>query len=109
MSAKRRAQNRQRRQVVAALVADDPWCQARLPKVCTGLAVDAHEVQTRARSGSVIDPENIRMLCRACHEFVTVNPAWADATGWTRPSWHARSRPEQQEARPEGGTGRASR
>ena len=47
---------------------------------------DVHEIQTRARGGSLLDPDNLACLCRPCHSWVTAEPAAATAEGWLRPS-----------------------
>ena len=61
-------------------------CELRLDG-CAGLGTDWHEILTRARGGSIVDPENRAWLCRPCHSFVTDHPSWADRHGWTVPSW----------------------
>lgn len=48
------------------------------------LWTDKHEVLSRGRGGSPVDPENILCLCRECHAFITTNPEWAEATGMSR-------------------------
>ena len=36
-------------------------------------AVDMHELLSRGRGGSIVDKENIALLCRGCHSYVTEN------------------------------------
>ena len=43
---------------------------------------DGHELLRRSAGGSITDPRNIVGLCRADHEYVTRNPAWALENGW---------------------------
>ena len=82
VSPKRAALNRERRIVLAKLGQErGPGCEAGLDG-CTGRWQDGHELRRRSAGGSIIDPENIRLVCRADHEFITANPAWALANGW---------------------------
>lgn len=73
----------ERAPLVAQLLTDNPTCQRchRAP------AVDVHEIKTRARGGSITDLDNLALLCRPCHSWVTVNVAEATAEGWLRNSW----------------------
>lgn len=90
MSPKRKALNELRRIFVADILTARPWCQARIEGICTRRSVDVHEVLTRARGGSITDPDNVLALCRACHHHITVNPAWAVEHGFMRHSWETR-------------------
>jgi hypothetical protein len=60
-----------------------PWCYTP--------ADDLHEPLTRARGGSICDPENQVPLCRAHHDELTFRPeselAWAYALGLLVHSW----------------------
>lgn len=83
-SKKRSALYRQQRApLVAALLRDQPPCQ----RCHARPAVDVHEIKTRARGGSILDPENLALLCRPCHTWITDNPAEALEDGWLRNSW----------------------
>jgi hypothetical protein len=82
-SAKREADYRARRVLVAELLEARPVCQ----RCQAARAVDVHEVLTRARGGSILDAENCVTLCRPCHSWITVNPAAALEQGWVRSSW----------------------
>jgi hypothetical protein len=55
--------------------------------VCVGKAVDVHEVKTRGRGGSILDEENLRCLCRPCHQYVTEHPKEAHALGLVVHAW----------------------
>jgi hypothetical protein len=50
-------------------------------------ATDLHEIKTRARGGSILDEQNIAVLCRICHTWITEHPAQALAEGWLKNSW----------------------
>lgn len=82
-SAKRAAIYREQRiPLVRELLAARPVCERchRAP------SVDVHEIQSRARGGSILDVENLAALCRPCHAWVTEHPREAEAEGWTLPS-----------------------
>ncbi|WP_256789012.1 HNH endonuclease [Frankia sp. AvcI1] len=90
VSARRSAQNRQRRQVLAEMAGEMPWCQAMhlVPHVmCGGRAVDGHERLTRARGGSITDERNIVLLCRAHHDWVGAHPIDAERLSLLAHSW----------------------
>ena len=91
VSAKRRAQNRQRRAMVNRLWPDG--CPPCFVPWCTRLADDLHEALTRARGGSITDPENAFPLCRQHHDEVTFRPEselqWAYDLGILIHSWDA--------------------
>jgi hypothetical protein len=89
VSAKRQAENRERRQMLEAkygtgpVVCEVPWC--------TRPADDPHEPLTRARGGSITDPENVRAVCRPCHTVITdEQPDWAYEHGFLFHSWDDR-------------------
>lgn len=86
VSDKRRKVNADRRELIKDIIKErGPLCEAQIPIVCTGLASDAHEVLTRARAGSdkwLLTPENILLLCRQCHTFITENDAWSKENGF---------------------------
>jgi 5-methylcytosine-specific restriction endonuclease McrA len=50
-------------------------------------ATDVHEIKTRARGGSIVDRDNLALLCRPCHTYITQNPAIGKADGWLKNSW----------------------
>jgi len=78
VSAKRKAENVERRRAVLAHFGENPVCQ----RCQSAPAVDAHEVVPRSAGGSITDTANIRAVCRPCHDWIHANPADARATGW---------------------------
>lgn len=88
VSAKRRAENRERRRVAGALWPERPPCGR---PGCGRLADDVHEPLTRARGGSITDPGNMIPLCRPCHDELTFTPeselGWAYELGLLVHSW----------------------
>lgn len=83
-SKKRKAENRERRKVAHATFGTDPVC-AR--PGCSRWADDCHEPLTRARGGSITDPENMAPLCRSCHDELNDEPQWAYDIGLLKHSW----------------------
>ena len=64
----------------------DEWveCVAKLPGICTGRAVDNHELLPRSLGGSATDKDNIIPVCRMCHSWITDHTAEAEARGLHR-------------------------
>lgn len=100
VSRKRARENRQRAAMAAALYPERPLCDvyvlsqqrpglvpARVLARCTRWGDDLHEPLTRARGGSITDPENARTPCRPCHGAVQLGPEWAYTAGLMAHSW----------------------
>lgn len=51
---------------------------------CLRRADDLHEIVSRARGGSIVDPENVVPLCREHHRWVTEHPLEAAELGLLR-------------------------
>lgn len=85
VSLKRQRLLRQRRKLTDAMKREG-FVQCAM---CGGRADDLHELVSRARGGSITDPENTVPLCRPCHSRVTTEPAWAEANGWARRAHNA--------------------
>ena len=89
VSKKRAALNRSRRRYLDPLIAEGAPCEIQL-EGCARRATDGHEVKTRGRLGSIVDPYNITLLCRPCHMQITRNSGkhgWAVRHGWVVASW----------------------
>lgn len=84
-SAKTTALYVERRKLVAALLAERPVCE----RCHAARSVDCHERLRRSQGGDVLDASDIRCLCRACHDWIGLNPQAAHDEGWTRWSWEA--------------------
>jgi hypothetical protein len=92
MSKKRRSQLTDRAKTRTLVLARARnLCQARINGVCTDYAQDVHEILTRARGGSITDPDNCLALCRRCHSWLTDHPQFSDEWGFTV---HAGATPE---------------
>lgn len=94
VSRARARENRQRRAMVGQLYRGErPLCavwELMQPEWCGRWADDAHEPLSRARGGSITDPENHAPLCRPCHTLITdEEPDWAYEAGLLVHSWNA--------------------
>lgn len=96
-SKKREAIYRKRRPLVEQLLAERPICE----RCGTNPSTEIHEVVTRARGGSILDPANLRALCRACHRWVTEHPAKSHEEGFMAHSWERNRYLTDEEGRPE--------
>jgi len=80
VSKKRQSLMRQRRTFVQSLLEEQPPCV-----VCKDrFAVDVHEPLTRARGGSIVDPDNAVVVCRGCHDWIHDHPEEATLKGLLR-------------------------
>jgi 5-methylcytosine-specific restriction endonuclease McrA len=82
-SVKRIEQDERRQQLRQKLLQNNPLCQRCRKQYAT----DLHEVLSRGRGGSPLDENNIVLLCRICHSFVTVNPKQAVEEGFLRSAY----------------------
>lgn len=82
-SKKREAIYRQRRSLVERLLDERRICE----RCGTNPSTDVHEIKTRARGGSILSESNCACVCRACHNWIGLNPAKATEEGWLRHSW----------------------
>jgi len=73
-----------RRAFVADFLRQHPVCQ--WPE-CRRDSFDVHEPKTRARGGSILDPDNAVALCRQHHDWVHDHPLEAEQRGLLRHSW----------------------
>ena len=94
-SAKKEAEYRERRPLVARLLAERPWCEA-----CPVFAahdgkvtytrrpsVDVHELVRRSQGGSILDEGNLMCVCRDCHRRIGNHPQLAFDLGLARHGW----------------------
>lgn len=94
-SAKKEAEYRLRRPLVARLLAERPWCEA-----CPVFAahdgkvtyvrrpsVDVHELRRRSQGGSILEEDNLLCVCRDCHRRIGNYPRLAFDLGLARHGW----------------------
>lgn len=87
VSKRRRAENRQRRAMLKAKYPEPENVMCIVPGCCNR-ADDGHEPLSRARGGSITDPDNLAPLCRDHHREITdFEPEWAYELGLLRHSW----------------------
>jgi hypothetical protein len=84
-SEKTKAIYRERRPLVARLLAERPVCE----RCSAAHSEDVHEPRMRSRGADILDPKQCVCLCRPCHDWVHLNPAAATAEGWLIPSGEA--------------------
>jgi 5-methylcytosine-specific restriction endonuclease McrA len=73
----------ERRKLVSQLLKQHPQCQ----RCATKKSTEVHEVLSRARGGSILDPSNCVALCHECHSWITTHPKEAQEQGWLKNSW----------------------
>ncbi len=76
----------ERRKLVAAVLADRIVCEVPW---CNHASQDVHEPLTRARGGSILDPSNVKAVCRMHHDLIHLEPEWAYEHGLLIHSWDA--------------------
>lgn len=87
ISLKRLAELEGRKTTREIVLSRTDLCEAGIAGVCSRIPSDVHEILTRARGGSITDPNNCLALCRPCHSYVTTHPLWASNTGFVLHSW----------------------
>ena len=82
MSEKRKKVSVARREFVADILSHRTRCEAGvlvrsrdIEHRCFGYSTDVHEVLTRARGGDILDPMNVKAICRRCHDWIHEHPA----------------------------------
>lgn len=83
-SLKMQRKYRQRRKLVAELLAEPTVCPVPW---CDRLADSPHEPLTRARGGSILDPANVVAVCWQHNQELTLEPPWGYELGLLRHSW----------------------
>jgi 5-methylcytosine-specific restriction endonuclease McrA len=94
-SAKKEAEYRLRRPLVARLLGERPWCEA-----CPVFAAhdgmvayrrnpshDIHELVRRSQGGSILAEENLLAVCRPCHRRIGNQPQLAFDLGLAKYGW----------------------
>ena len=88
ISKKRAKEQRKRARMVSEELAVRELCEAGSliylkadKSVCAGRSTELHEPLTRARGGSILDPDNTIAVCRNCHRWIHDNPHSATQLG----------------------------
>lgn len=95
----------ERRALVEKLLKERPVCEACWPRagyeMVTGRPTgrkwtltrfarpseDVHEIKRRSQGGSIIDPNNLLVVCRDCHRWINNYPEFATKLGLSLPGW----------------------
>lgn len=96
-SQKREAIAQERRDFVARILVERPWCEAHATLVDLALIsgplrarpVDVHELRRRSQGSPIVPSQgladdDVLALCRACHEWIGANPREAVSLGLAR-------------------------
>lgn len=79
-SNKKEAEQRKRRPFLLQLERErGPLCEAqgKASPTCQGFWSDGHELVRRSQGGDPLDPDNVILVCRMCHDWIGANPALA--------------------------------
>lgn len=94
-SAKKEAEYKLRRPLVARLLEERPWCEA-CPVFAThdeatvyqrNPGRDVHEIVRRSQGGSILDEDNLMVVCRPCHQRIGNYPQLAFDLGLAKHGW----------------------
>jgi hypothetical protein len=94
-SAKKEAEYRLRRVLVARMLEERPLCEAcpvyakhdELVFYQRKRSVDLHELVRRSQGGSILDEDNIICVCRDCHRRIGNYPQEAFDLGLAKHGW----------------------
>lgn len=82
VSAKKRAQGKDRRRCIEAVrERSKGFCEAGCSPACSKYGEHVHERLRRAQGGSITDADNCLHVCSACHRYIHERPAEAYALG----------------------------
>lgn len=94
-SKKKEAEYKLRRPLVARLLEERPMCEAcPIFAAHDGLVVysrnrgqDVHELVRRSQGGSILDEDNLMVVCRPCHRRIGNYPQLAFDLGLAKHGW----------------------
>lgn len=83
-SKRREREYRERRTLVERILDERPVCE----RCSAAASTDVHEVIRRSQwRAGIFVTENLRALCRSCHDWVTQHPRESVEEGWSAWSW----------------------
>lgn len=74
---------RQYKKVRAQFLKEHPFCEAKLPTVCTKIATQIHHKKGKVGSEDYLNPDHYLATCHGCHDVIEKNPAWAKQQGFS--------------------------
>jgi len=86
-SKKKQAENRARKPFLMELERiRGNLCEAQgqASDQCQGIWSDGHEIVKRSAGGDPLNPNNVLLICRLCHDWIEANPALARERGLAR-------------------------
>lgn len=94
-SAKKEAEYRLRRPLVARLLQERPLCEAcpvfakhdKVAVYSRNGGQDVHELVRRSQGGSILDEDNLMVVCRSCHRRIGNYPQLAFDLGLAKHGW----------------------
>lgn len=94
-SAKKEAEYRLRRPLVARLMEERPLCEAcpvfaahdEVAVYRRNPGCDVHEIVRRSQGGSILDEDNLMVVCRPCHQRIGNYPQLAFDLGLAKRGW----------------------
>ena len=88
ISPKRAAKNRERKKMLVEKYGPD-WKEGHTCEKCLTWTYSPHphEPLPRSAGGSIVDSENVRLVCPTCHTDIHSNPAESYESGWLKYSW----------------------
>ena len=81
MSAKRKAEQKEYKKIVASKIKQDDRCKIK-SEVCTGKAEGLDHLQKRSPSNMIAE-DNLIQSCNACNLYKELNPTWAMNNGFS--------------------------
>lgn len=96
-SKKKEAEYRERRKLVERLLEERPLCEAcpvfaehdGLVSYSRNASMDLHELIRRSQGGSILDENNIIVVCRSCHTRIGNYPQLAFDLGLAKHGWES--------------------
>ena len=94
-SKKKEAEYKLRRPLVARLLEERPMCEAcpifaahdELVVYSRNRGQDVHELVRRSQGGSILDENNLMVVCRPCHQRIGNHPQLAFDLGLAKHGW----------------------
>lgn len=83
VSEKKKKLDQQYSKVRKQYLTAQPFCEAKIPDVCTKVATDIHHQIGKASEEDYLNPDYFLSVCRGCHTVIETNPAFAKQQGFS--------------------------